>query len=102
MAKDRHQGTVTLARLFAAQGHWDKSAEIYRDLLRENPDRQDLAQALGEAEASLRAAGPTSPQALAPLLQKWIYLMFTYDRLRKLRRLKARLYPVVEKRRLRP
>jgi hypothetical protein len=91
MATDHPHGTVTLARLFAAQGHWEQSAAIYRNLLRENPDRQDLAQALVEAEAAMQAAGPASPEALGPLLQKWIDLLFAYDRVRKLRRLKARL-----------
>jgi tetratricopeptide (TPR) repeat protein len=91
MTRDAHQGTVTLARLFAAQGYWDKAAEIYRDLLRENPDRPDLVQALEEAEAALNAAGPASPEALAPLVQKWIDLMLTYDRLRRLQRLKTKL-----------
>ncbi len=91
MGKDSHQGTVTLARVFAAQGHWQKSAAIYRDLLQQNPERQDLARALGEAEAALRAAGPASLQALVPLLQEWIDLLLKYDRLRKLRRFQARL-----------
>jgi tetratricopeptide (TPR) repeat protein len=89
MGKGDHQGTATLARLFAEQGHWEKSAEIYRRLLRQDPDRQDLARALDEAEAALRA----SAQALAPLVQQWIDLLLTYDRLRKLHRFKARLFP---------
>jgi tetratricopeptide (TPR) repeat protein len=91
LGKGDHQGTVTLARLFAEQGHWEKSVEIYRRLLRQDPDRQDLARALDEAEAALRASGPTSAQALAPLLQQWIDLLLTYDRLRKLHRFKARV-----------
>ena len=91
MKTDCHPGTATLARVFAAQGHWARSAEIYRNLLRENPGRQDLARALGEAEAALRAAGPTSLQALVPLFQKWVDLLLKADRLRKLRRFQARL-----------
>ena len=93
MGKDgRHSpGTVTLARVFAEQGHWEKSIEIYRNLLRLEPERPDLAQALAEAEAALDAAGPASARALAPLLQEWIDLLLKCDRLRKLRRFKGRV-----------
>jgi len=88
----RHSpGTVTLARVFAEQGHWEKSIEIYRNLLRLEPERPDLAQALAEAEAALHAAGPASARALAPLLQEWIDLLLKCDRLRKLRRFKGRV-----------
>jgi hypothetical protein len=91
MGKDHPQGTATLARLFAAQGHWEKSAAIYRDLLQQNPERQDLARALSEAEAALRAAGPKSVRALVPVLQEWIDLLLKHDRLRKLRRFQSRI-----------
>jgi predicted Zn-dependent protease len=93
MGKDgrHHQGTMTLARVFAEQGHWEKSVEIYQNLLRQDPDRPDAAQALAEAQAALAAAGPASARALAPLLQEWIDLLLKHDRLRKLRRLKARV-----------
>jgi cytochrome c-type biogenesis protein CcmH/NrfG len=91
MAKGYHQGTVTLAKIFAEQGHWEKAAEIYRNLLRQDPGRQDVAHALAEVEAALHRAGPTSGQALAPLFQEWIDLLLQHDRLRKLRRFKSRL-----------
>jgi predicted Zn-dependent protease len=91
MGKDDDPGTVTLAQVFAAQGHWEKSVEIYRNLLRQEPARPDLAEALADAEAALRAATPAGAQALAPLFQEWIELLLTRDRLRKLRRLKARM-----------
>lgn len=91
MKTDCHPGTATLARVFAEQGHWEKSVEIYRNLLRQDPGRPDLAQALGEAEAALRAAQPSSSHALVPLLQEWIDLLLTYDRLRKLHRFKVRM-----------
>jgi predicted Zn-dependent protease len=91
MGMDHDPGTVTLAQVFAEQGHWEKSVEIYRNLLRKDPDRPDVAQALAAAEAALRAAKPASSQALVPLFQEWIELLLTYDRLRQLRRFKARL-----------
>jgi cytochrome c-type biogenesis protein CcmH/NrfG len=91
MAKGYHQGTVTLAKIFAEQGHWEKAAEIYRNLLRQDPGRQDVAQALAEVEAALHSAGPASGRALASLFQEWIDLLLQYDRRRKLRRFKSRL-----------
>lgn len=88
-----HQGTMTLARVFAEQGHWEKSVEIYRSLLRQDPDRPDVVQALADAQAALHGAEPASARALAPLLQEWIDLLLKHDRLRRLRRFKARISP---------
>jgi hypothetical protein len=90
MEKDIHHGTVTLARLFAAQGHWDKAVGIYRSLLQQEPDRIDLAQALADAEEQSAASGQTAPRDLVPLFRRWIDLLFKYDRLRRLKRLKSR------------
>jgi cytochrome c-type biogenesis protein CcmH/NrfG len=89
--KDYRQGTATLARVFAEQGHWGKAAEIYRNLLQHDPQREDLKRALAEAETGMRAAERTSSQELAGLFREWIDLMLQCDRMRKLRRLKARL-----------
>jgi len=91
MDKDSPQGTVTLARVFAEQGYWEKSVEIYRNLLQQNPNRQDLVQALAEAEAAMRTSAPTPSRALVALFQEWIDLMLKYEQLRKLRRFKARM-----------
>lgn len=91
IGKDYRQGTATLARVFAEQGHWEKAAEIYRSLLQQDPQREDLKRALGEAEAGIRASGRAPSQNLTPLFQEWIDLLLQCDRLRKLRRLKARL-----------
>jgi len=91
MGRDDDPGTVTLAQVFAAQGHWEKSVEIYRNLLRQEPGRPDLVQALADAEAALRAAKPSSSPALVALLQEWTDLLLTYDRLRRLQRFKARM-----------
>jgi hypothetical protein len=90
METDYRHGTVTLARLFAAQGHWEKAAEIYRSLLQQEPDREDLAQALVAAEEQLAASGRASPPDLVPLFRRWIDLLLKYDRLCKLKRLRSR------------
>jgi hypothetical protein len=88
MEKEYRHGTVTLARLFAAQGHWEKAAGIYRTLLQHEPDREDLAQALSAAEQQLAASGRESTHDLVPLFRRWIDLLLKYDRLRKLQRLR--------------
>jgi hypothetical protein len=82
------RGTVTLARLYARQGHWGEAAEIYRALLRESPGRDDLREALADAE---RRRSRRAPEDVVPLLREWIDLLFRCDRLRRLRRFKARL-----------
>jgi cytochrome c-type biogenesis protein CcmH/NrfG len=91
VATNDRQGTATLARVFAEQGHWEKAAAIYRNLLQQDPQREDLKQALAEAEAGIRAAGRTLSPDLVPLFRQWIALLLQYDRLRKLRRLLTRL-----------
>jgi hypothetical protein len=83
---DRQHYTGTMARLLAQQGHWPEAAEIYRHLLRENPGRGDLLQALQEAERRSREAAPVQAAELAPLFEQWVGLMSTAERLRRLRR----------------
>jgi cytochrome c-type biogenesis protein CcmH/NrfG len=90
MEAEYPHGTVTLARLFAAQGHWEKAVDIYRRLLEREPDRPDIAQALAEAEGRLRDAGRKPSGDLDALFRQWIDLLLRYDRLRKLKRLKSR------------
>jgi cytochrome c-type biogenesis protein CcmH/NrfG len=91
MEEEYPHGTLTLARLFAAQGHWEKAVGIYRRLLEREPDRQDIAQALAEAEGRLRDSGRKPPGDLDALFRQWIDLLLKNDRLRKLKRLKSRL-----------
>jgi hypothetical protein len=90
MAEDYSLGTVTLARLFAAQGHWEKTVRIYRQLLEREPERQDIAQALADAEQQLITTGRRRSQDLGDLFRQWIDLLLRYDRLCKLQRLKNR------------
>jgi cytochrome c-type biogenesis protein CcmH/NrfG len=85
MEEEYPHGTVTLARLFAAQGHWEKAVNIYRRLLEREPDRPDIAQALAEAESQVKDAGD-----MDALFRQWIDLLLKYDRLRKLKRLQRR------------
>jgi cytochrome c-type biogenesis protein CcmH/NrfG len=48
MEKETDFYTGTMAKVYADQGHWDKTAEIYRHLLRLEPERIDYLEALAE------------------------------------------------------
>jgi len=88
MVQNAASGTVTLARLYAQQGHWRQAAAIYRGLLQKDPGRAELRQALAEAE---RRIAESEADDLAPLFREWIELLLRHDRLRRLRSFKRRL-----------
>jgi hypothetical protein len=88
MEKETDFYTGTMAKVYAGQGHWDKAAEIYRHLLRMEPERTDYLEALAEAERILSKTGNRPVEDLAPLFHQWIDLMLKYKNLQKLRRLK--------------
>ena len=86
--------TVTMAKVYASQGHWDKAIEIYQYLLKEEPGRDDLAAALADLEKKKAEANVTAGKKLedlAPLCREWIDLMLKHNRMQKLKKLKKRL-----------
>jgi cytochrome c-type biogenesis protein CcmH/NrfG len=80
--------TETMAKVYAAQGHWSEAAGIYRHLLALQPQRKDLVQALAEAESMMTNSQPKNPQQLVPLFEEWIELLFKVEKLKKLKKLK--------------
>ncbi len=90
MAADLDFQTATMAKVFAEQGHYEKAAHIYRNLLKSEPQRQDLADALSEAEERISEAVKSSDENLVFLLGEWIELVFRYKQLRFLRSVKKR------------
>ena len=80
--------TETMATIYAQQGHWDKVAEVYRHLLAAEPERLDFADALAEAENKARDDRRKTPEQLVSLVREWIELLFKYEELQKLKRLK--------------
>jgi hypothetical protein len=88
MSKEIGIYTETMAKVYAAQGHWGKAAEIYRHLLTEAPARKDFADALAEAEKKIPNDSHKDPEQLVPLFREWIELLFRHDKLQKLRKLK--------------
>lgn len=55
------QDTVTMAEIYASQGHADKAAQIYRRLLAQEPGRADYAQRL--AQLTGQSLGPAASPA---------------------------------------
>jgi tetratricopeptide (TPR) repeat protein len=85
--------TATMAKIYAGQGHYDMAAEIYRHLLREDPDRRDWAAALAQIEAKL--ADQLERRSRDPIerLAEWIELMLCYRRLLDLRHIPCQVAP---------
>ena len=82
--------TETMAKVYADQGHWAKVVEIYRHLLAIEPERLDYADALAEAESRMELSEMSrkAPGQLIPLFQEWIGLLFKFEKLQKLKKLK--------------
>ena len=91
MSKEIGIYTETMAKVYAAQGHWEKAAEIYRHLLIGEPERKDFADALAEAEKKIHKDSYKNPEQLVPLFREWIELLFRREKLQKLRNLKDKI-----------
>jgi hypothetical protein len=78
-----------MARVYEEQGYLEKAAEIYRYLIKAEPERRDLIEKLAEIERKMDEAGNKKPDDLIPLFREWITLLLRYNRLHKLRRLKG-------------
>jgi hypothetical protein len=91
MSKEIGIYTETMAKVYAAQGHWEKAAEIYRHLLTVAPTRKDFAEALAEAEKKIHKDSHKNPEQLVPLFREWIELLFRRQKLQKLRNLKDKI-----------
>jgi pentatricopeptide repeat protein len=85
--------TATMARVYAQQGHYEKAADIYRHLLKREPDRRDLLEALADTEEKLSNQGPKTDADLVPALRKWIRLLLQYRHLRQLKKDYSNLSP---------
>ena len=75
--------TETMALIYARQGHYDKAVAIYRHLLSQAPEREDLRHQLGTLEAMLGRGGR---QPLSDRFSEWIQLLLKKKQLDKLRR----------------
>ena len=89
MIKDPDFYTVTMAKVYEEQGHLEKAAEIYRYLIKAEPERRELIEKLADIEDQMEVARNRKPDDLIPLFREWITLLLRYDRLQKLRKLKG-------------
>jgi hypothetical protein len=74
MKKDNQFYTLTMARVYAGQGYFEKAADIYRHLLAREPGRGDLAKALAEAEQAAQENRKSDHDRLVALLVRWLDL----------------------------
>jgi lipopolysaccharide biosynthesis regulator YciM len=81
--------TVTMAKVYASQGHFGQAVSIYRRLLEKEPDRTDLVAALAGAEQQLAEQKKIRKQDLELRFSEWLELLHKYSFLRKLNRLKG-------------
>ena len=91
MTNDTDVYTETMAKIYVEQGYFEKAAEIYRYLLKTEPNRRDLGEALAKVEDKISIQQKKTLRDLEPLLEEWIKLMLTYNNLLKLHRLKEEL-----------
>lgn len=80
--------TATMAKVYADQGHFEKSARIYRHLLELEPERQELKQALFEVEQKLKSEKKAQPRDLTPLFEEWLDLLLRCRNRRQLKKLR--------------
>ena len=80
--------TKTMAKVYANQGYLSKAAEIYRLLLKQEPDRKDLIDELSKIEKKLSEKTPSDPVLL---LSKWLDLELKYNNLKKLKNIRNAL-----------
>ena len=85
MSNDDVFYTRTMAKVYADQGNLLKAAEIYRYLLKCEPEHRDLKDALSEVERKLNEK---SPDDLSKLFIRWMDLLLKYHNVQKLMRLK--------------
>ena len=79
--------TATMAKIYADQGHFDKAVEIYRYLLKGEPDRPELIEALAEVEVRALRKQAMGGKDLGPLLGEWLDLLLKYKNIQKLKKL---------------
>ena len=88
MTNDDDVYTETMAKIYFEQGYAEKAAEIYRYLLRAQPERRELIEALAQVEDKILVERKKKLGDLEPLLEEWIELMLGYNNMLKLKRLK--------------
>jgi hypothetical protein len=84
--------TKTMAKVYADQGQLEKAVEIYLYLLKKEPGRQDLIDAIAEIDIKRLEK---DPGRLGDLLSVWLDLLLRHSRLQQLKKLKTSLERLV-------
>jgi Trp operon repressor len=85
MAVEKEFETETMAQIYADQGHYDKAAAIYRRLLIQAPEREDLHRRLKAVEERLES---TASRTLSTQFSAFIDLLLKKKQIDKLRNLR--------------
>ena len=85
MAVEKEFETETMAQIYADQGHFDKAAAIYRRLLIQTPERNDLRSRLQAIEERLKS---TENRTLSTQFSAFIDLLLKKKQIDKLRNLR--------------
>ncbi|MBT8357364.1 MAG: tetratricopeptide repeat protein [Desulfobacterales bacterium] len=88
MIPDNDFKTATMARVYFNQGHYEKAKEIYKHLLKYEPDSRDLATALAEVESKLQQKTQGNGEKLADMFSTWIDFIISYKTMRYLKKIK--------------
>ncbi len=84
--------TKTMAKVYANQGKLKEAVTIYRHLLKKEPDRQDLIDALIDTLAEIENRRfEKGSGGLSNLFSTWLELLLAYARLQKLEKLQRQL-----------
>lgn len=80
--------TVTMARVYAGQGYFEKAAQIYRHLIYQDGRKEpELVSALAAVEEKLDASQRKQKVQLHDLFGEMIDLIFKQNQIRKLKKL---------------
>jgi hypothetical protein len=73
--------TATMAKIFVQQGHYDEAIEIYHHLLSEDPDREDLSDALALTVEKREKELAAGPRDILSILSNYIGLLLNFRQL---------------------
>ena len=75
--------TATMAKLYADQGYLRKAVQIYRYLLLQAPEREDLHRAMAALEERIRQQTHPSTKELGLLMRDWADLIRKQQELKR-------------------
>ena len=88
MAEDIHVYTITMARIYAGQGHLEKARRIYRHIIAQNPADLDAREALNELDTQIANGGREADKPdLSERIKEWADLAGQYNRIQRIKKL---------------